>query len=159
MKKEKTVTKQNTKNKVSKPAKNTAKLVKQDNEIDTEKLSKSDKIQYIEDQRKKAAETYCPGKDSKLIVSGKLSKELYGTTVTVSQTDALLDKINKKYKWHYKDWESLSAGEDLTEEFLDRYQEYISWYDFLRCHPDRVFSADFEKRHPQQFLLRHIRIV
>lgn len=128
-------------------------------EIDTEKMSKTEKMKYIEGLRKKDKEVYCKGKDSALIVSGKLSKELYGTTSIVSQSDITLEKVNKKYHWKYTDWEDLSCNETLTEDFLDKYQDDVSWYFYLKNHPDQEFTPTFIKRHPNAFRLRTLRLV
>lgn len=127
--------------------------------VDTESMSKSEKINYVEELRKKEKEVYCRGKDSALIVSGKLSKELYGTTSITSQSDVTLEKVNKKYHWKYTDWETLSCNETLTEEFLDRYQDDVSWYFYLKNHPTQTFSDAFIKRHPEAFRLRILRLV
>lgn len=142
----------------SRPAK-TPKSSKPTDDVVFEKLSKEGKIKYLEETRKKDQETYCRGKDSSLIVTGQLGKELYGVTTIVSQSDIALEKANKKYGWNYKDWEELSINEDLTEEFLDAHQNDVSWYFFLKSHPDRRFTKGFMNRYPKQFMMRTLGLV
>ena len=100
-----------------------------------------------------------PGYDSAKIVSGELSKELYGTQLYTSLDDRLLEEVNKKYKWKYKNWEELSEKEDLSDDFLDKYDSQVSWYHFLLTHPDRQFSGKYSKKFKGHLMMRTLGLV
>lgn len=79
----------------------------------THKNKKSDSaINHTAELKKIQAahkDIYVKGKDSALIVSGQLGKELYGEYREEPIENQILDTINKKYNWHYSSWEELSA--------------------------------------------------
>lgn len=103
--------------------------------------------------------TYVKGKDSELIVSGQLGKELYGECRYEPIENQILDTINKKYNWHYNSWEELSEKKNLTEKFINQYETYISWWHLFKAHPERKFSEDFIKKHPSPFILKTLGLV
>ena len=105
-------------------------------------------------------DVYKPGKDSALIVSGQLSKQLYGDNRrVVTAATMALDNVNKKNKWKYNTWEELCANEDLSEKFLAEYDPYIDWYGFLQTHKNKVFTSKFEKKYWKRLLVRSLGIV
>lgn len=105
-------------------------------------------------------DVYKPGKDSALIVSGQLSKQLYGDDRrVVTAATIALDNVNKKNKWKYENWEDLCANEDLTEKFLAEYDPYIDWYGFLQAHKNKVFTSKFEKKYWKRLLVRSLGII
>lgn len=105
-------------------------------------------------------DVYKPGKDSALIVSGQLSKQLYGDDRrVVTAATIALDNVNKKNKWKYENWEDLCANEDLTEKFLAEYDPYIDWYGFLQAHKNKVFTSKFEKKYWKRLLVKSLGII
>lgn len=131
--------------------KSTNKNKKSDNNV--KHNSELEKIQLAQ------KDIYVRGKDSKLIVSGQLGKELYGECRYEPIENQILDMVDKKYNWHYSSWEELSEKKDLPEKFIDAYELYISWWHLFRAHPERKFSEDFIKRHPKPFMLKTLRLV
>ena len=102
--------------------------------------------------------TYVPGLDSKLIVSGKLGKILYKTPAPTAEEKAL-EEINKRHGWKYMDWDDLSRKEDLTDSELERYELYVNWYYFLSMHPDREFNDTYKKKFKQHLILRTLNLI
>ena len=102
--------------------------------------------------------TYVPGLDSKLIVSGKLGKILYKTPAPTAEEKAL-EEINKRRGWKYMDWDDLSRKEDLTDSELERYELYVNWYYFLSMHPDREFNDTYKKKFKQHLILRTLNLI
>lgn len=138
----------------------------EDNAVDTidlDGMSKEAKVAALDKILRKKEEEYCPGKDSALIVSGEWGNRIYGPmnqrkrAGTVAET--ALQEVNKKYGWSYDDWETLSASEDLTEKFLNEYENYVDWYGYLKAHPRLSFSEKFAKKHWRHLLVRTLQIV
>ena len=102
--------------------------------------------------------TYVPGLDSKLIVSGKLGNMLYKTPAPTAEEKAL-EEINKRHGWKYTDWDDLSHKEDLTDSELERYELYVNWYYFLSMHPDREFNDTYKKKFKQHLILRTLNLI
>ena len=102
--------------------------------------------------------TYVPGLDSKLIVSGKLGNMLYKTPAPTAEEKAL-EEINKRRGWKYIDWDDLSRKEDLTDSELERYELYVNWYYFLSMHPDREFNDTYKKKFKQHLILRTLNLI
>ena len=102
--------------------------------------------------------TYVPGLDSKLIVSGKLGNMLYKMPAPTAEEKAL-EEINKRRGWKYMDWDDLSRKEDLTDSELERYELYVNWYYFLSMHPDREFNDTYKKKFKQHLILRTLNLI
>lgn len=130
------------------------------NQIPKTKESKKDDSNVPLVKRPVVEDVYKPGKDSALIVSGQLSKQLYGDDRrVVTAATIALDSVNKKNKWKYENWEDLCANEDLTEKFLAEYDPYIDWYGFLQAHKNKVFTNKFEKKYWKRLLVRSLGII
>lgn len=130
-------------------------------EIDTSKMSKAELSRMLDQRREKEKEEYCMGKDSSLIVTGELGRMLYGTDNRKLNgvAEQKLAEANKKYGWKYPDWESLSKGELLSEEFLTTYESYVDWYGFLKAHPEFSCTEKFYRKQWKHLLIRTLGIV
>lgn len=127
--------------------------------IETSSMSEKVLATVPLNRRRIADDVYKPGKDSKLIVTGQLSKQLYGNDrKVVTAADIALEEANKKNGWKYLSWEDLCEKEDLSEKFLITYDQYIDWYGFLLAHPKRTFTAKFEKKYWKRLLMRTLGI-
>ena len=102
--------------------------------------------------------TYAPGLDSDLIVSGKFSKMMYKAPAPTAEERALKE-VNKNHGWKYTDWDDLSCNEDLTDAELEKYETYVNWYDFLSTHPDREFNDKYKKKFKQHLILRTLNLI
>lgn len=102
--------------------------------------------------------TYVSGLDSELIVSGKLSKTIYKPQMPSAEERALKE-VNKNHGWKYTDWDTLSNKEDLTDSELEKYENYVNWYDFLSTHPDREFNDKYKKKFKQHLILRTLNLI
>lgn len=102
--------------------------------------------------------TYVPGLDSELIVSGKLSKMIYKPQAPSAEEKALKE-INKSHGWKYADWDELSRKENLADSELEKYETYVNWYVFLSMHPDREFNDIYKKKFKQHLILRSLNLI
>ena len=108
--------------------------------------------------KEESKNTYVPGLDSELIVSGKLSKMLY-KSLSLSAEEKSLEEINKSHGWKYTNWDDLSRKENLTDSELEKYETYVNWYDFLSTHPDREFNDTYKKKFKQHLILRTLNLI
>lgn len=125
---------------------------------DAKKTKKNTDSTINSEPKKETKDTYIPGLDSELIVSGKLSKMIYKSQKLSAQEKALKE-INKSHGWKYTDWDELSRKENLTDSELEMYEKYINWYGFLSMHPDREFNDIYTKKFKQYLVLRALNLV
>lgn len=104
------------------------------------------------------ADPLAPGLNSADIVSGRFTK-MYVKPQPKPIDQRLLEQANKSYGWNYSSWRDLSEKEDLSDEFLMEYSEYVDWYIYLYNHPDREFNRQMMNRFAKKLVLRALDIV
>lgn len=72
----------------------------------------------------------------------------------------LLKKANKELKSSYSSWEELSEKEKkLSEDFLTRYQEFVSWYHLFKTHDPESYTEKFKQKMKSHFLITKLNLI
>lgn len=69
---------------------------------------------------------------------------------------ALLKANNELHK-SYKTWDELSSDGNLSESFIDKYENEINWYYLLKH--QKNYSESFIKRHKDHFIIMRLGLV
>lgn len=68
-----------------------------------------------------------------------------------------LERANNELKTNYNSWEELSSAGNLSEEFIIKYQNEISWYNLFK--KQREFSDKFTKKFKDKFIIIRLGLV
>lgn len=92
----------------------------------------------------KSKETYNPGKDSYLIVSGRLGRICWPHKYDVDNSPEF-NELNIAKGGEFMNWIQLSAKAELSDVELVKYRDKIDWYTFLKFHQDRKLPECLQK--------------
>lgn len=98
----------------------------------------------IAEVTQKSKETYNPGKDSYLIVSGRLGRICWSHKYDIEDSPEF-NELNAAKGGEFMNWIQLSAKADLSDAELVRYRNKIDWYTFLKFHQDRKLPESLQK--------------
>ena len=68
-----------------------------------------------------------------------------------------MERANNELKTNYNSWEELSLAGNLSEEFIIKYQNEISWYNLFK--KQREFSDKFTKKFKDKFIIIRLGLV
>ena len=92
----------------------------------------------------KSKEVYSPGKDSYLIVSGRLGRICWPHKYDAEDSPEF-NELNAVKGGEFMNWIQLSAKADLSDAELVKYRDKIDWYTFLKFHQDRKLPESLQK--------------
>lgn len=92
----------------------------------------------------KSKEVYNPGKDSYLIVSGRLGRICWPHKYDVEDSPEF-NELNTVKGGEFMNWTHLSAKADFSDTELVKYRNKIDWYTFLKFHQDRTLPECLQK--------------
>ena len=98
----------------------------------------------IAEAAQKSKETYNPGKDSYLIVSGRLGHICWSHKYDTEDSPEF-NELNTAKGGEFMNWIQLSAKADLSDAELVKYRNKIDWYTFLKFHQDRKLPESLQK--------------
>ncbi len=83
---------------------------------------------------------------------------MFVTTPYKTPAKLALEDANKELGTDFKNWDDFSQ-QDLSEKFVTKHQQYISWYWFLKFNKEREFTKQFEKKFNDKFILRRLNLL
>lgn len=92
----------------------------------------------------KSREAYNPGKDSYLIVSGRLGRICWPHKYDAENSPEF-NELNIAKGGEFMNWIQLSAKAELSDAELVKYRDKIDWYTFLKFHQDRKLPECLQK--------------
>lgn len=137
-------------------AKEERKAAREAKKNDKDKKTKSEKSkpepektisEKIAEVAQKSNETYNPGKDSYLIVSGRLGHICWPHKYDTEDSPEF-NELNAAKGGEFMNWIQLSAKADLSDAELVKYRDKIDWYTFLKFHQDRKLPESLQKYSP-----------
>lgn len=98
----------------------------------------------VADVRKAEKESYIPGKDSYLIVTGRLGRICWPQKYD-TENSSEFNEVNTQLGGGFLNWVHLSAKAELSDKDLVKYEKNIDWYTFLKFHPERKLPEKLQK--------------
>lgn len=126
--------------KAAKEAKKNGKGKKTESKPEPEKTT----AEKVAEAVQKSKEVYSPGKDSYLIVSGKLGHICWPHKYDAEDSPEF-NELNAVKGGEFMNWIQLSAKADLSDAELVKYRDKIDWYTFLKFHQDRKLPESLQK--------------
>lgn len=126
--------------KAAQKAKKNGKGKKTESKSEPEKTTAEKIVEVVQ----KSKEVYSPGKDSYLIVSGRLGRICWPHKYDAEDSPEF-NELNAVKGGEFMNWIQLSAKVDLSDAELVKYRDKIDWYTFLKFHQDRKLPESLQK--------------